>query len=154
MGCTRNLTPETTTTLLRQAKAGDDEARTQLIVRYGPLLLRMASRATGRYIYKEDDEAAIALIAFNEAITSFDPDRGRSFVRFAQQVIRRRLVDHYRRHRRTEVVMSDLEREGEAGYADVSVQDQATVEEGARTKKPRLDARRSLDLRPACITSA
>jgi RNA polymerase sigma factor len=115
--------------LIRRAQAGDDTARDDLIARYEPLIMRMASRAVGRYIRKgQDDEASIALLAFNEAITSFDPDRGRGFVRFAEQVIRRRLVDHYRRQRRPEVVLSELEEEDEEGRAYVPVLAQAAIE--------------------------
>jgi RNA polymerase sigma factor len=115
--------------LIRRAQAGEDTARDDLITRYEPLILRMASRAVGRYIRKgQDEEASIALLAFNEAITSFDPDRGRGFVRFAEQVIRRRLVDHYRRQRRPEVVMSDLEEEDDEGHAYVPILAQAAIE--------------------------
>jgi len=35
-------------------------------------------------------------MAFNEAIDSYDPGRGASFLGFAQTVIRRRLIDHFR----------------------------------------------------------
>jgi RNA polymerase sigma factor len=135
------LPGETPRELIRRAQAGDDAARDQLIGHYEPLILRMASRAVGRYIRKgQDDEASIALIAFNEAITSFDPDRGRGFVRFAEQVIRRRLVDHYRRQRRPEVVMSELEEEDEEGHAFVPVLAQAAVER--RRQDDEAEARR------------
>lgn len=129
MGFLFGLPSEAPRELIRRAQAGDDTARDDLIARYEPLILRMASRAVGRYIRKgQDDEASIALLAFNEAITSFDPDRGRGFVRFAEQVIRRRLVDHYRRQRRPEVVLSDLEEEDEEGRTYVPVLAQAAIE--------------------------
>ncbi|MCL6596168.1 MAG: RNA polymerase sigma-I factor [Firmicutes bacterium] len=122
MGFLFDLTGGTPRELLRRAQAGDPAAREDLIARYEPLILRMASRAVGRYVRKgHDDEASIALIAFDEAITSFDPDRGRGFIRFAEQVIRRRLVDHYRRQRRPEVAMSELEEEDDEGRPYVPV---------------------------------
>jgi RNA polymerase sigma factor len=115
--------------LIRRAQAGDNAARDDLISRYEPLILRLASRAVGRYVRKgQDDEASIALMAFNEAITSFDPERGRGFIRFAEQVIRRRLVDHYRRQARPEVVLSELEEEDEEGHVFVPVLAQAAIE--------------------------
>lgn len=129
MGFLFGLPGEAPRELIRRAQAGEDSARDDLIARYEPLILRMASRAVGRYIRKgQDEEASIALLAFNEAITSFDPDRGRGFVRFAEQVIRRRLVDHYRRQRRPEVVLSELEEEDEEGRPYVPVLAQAAIE--------------------------
>ncbi len=129
MGFLFGLPAEAPRELIRRAQAGEDSARDDLIARYEPLILRMASRAVGRYIRKgQDEEASIALLAFNEAITSFDPDRGRGFVRFAEQVIRRRLVDHYRRQRRPEVVLSELEEEDEEGRPYVPVLAQAAIE--------------------------
>jgi RNA polymerase sigma factor len=123
------LSGETPRDLIRRAQAGDGSARDDLIARYEPLILRMASRAVGRYVRKgQDEEASIALLAFNEAITSFDPERGRGFVRFAEQVIRRRLVDHYRRQRRPEIVMSDLEEEDEEGRPYIPILAQAAIE--------------------------
>jgi RNA polymerase sigma factor len=131
--------------LIRRAQAGEESARDDLIARYEPLILRMASRAVGRYIRKgQDEEASIALLAFNEAITSFDPDRGRGFVRFAEQVIRRRLVDHYRRQRRPEVVLSELEEEDEEGRPYIPVLAQAAMErerqeEEARSRRDEIE---------------
>lgn len=130
MGFLFGLPGETPRELIRRAQAGDDGARGDLIGHYEPLILRMASRAVGRYIRKgQDEEASVALIAFNEAITSFDPDRGRGFVRFAEQVIRRRLVDHYRRQHRPEVVLSELEEEDDEGHTYVPVLAAAAVEQ-------------------------
>jgi len=129
VGFLSGLQGEAPRELIKRAQSGDDAARDDLIARYEPLILRMASRAVGRYVRKgQDDEASIALIAFNEAITSFDPDRGRGFVRFAEQVIRRRLVDHYRRQRRPEVAMSQFEEEDEEGHTYVPILAEAALE--------------------------
>lgn len=43
-----------------------------------------------------DEEASIALIAFDEAISSYAWDKG-AFHIFAEVVIRRRIIDHYRK---------------------------------------------------------
>jgi len=83
--------------LLMQAKKGDKKCRNQLIEKYRPFILKAAAQVSGRFINMgEDDEASIALIAFNEAIDSFDESKGCSFIGFAQTVIRRRLIDFYR----------------------------------------------------------
>lgn len=59
------------------------------------LILKNASKVTGRYITKSDDEWSIALLAYAEAVESYELDRG-SFVSFAELVIRRRLIDYIR----------------------------------------------------------
>ncbi len=48
-----------------------------------------------------DDEASIAMIAFNEAIDAYSSDGGgASFLSFAEIVIKRRMVDFFRRQAR------------------------------------------------------
>ncbi len=95
--------------LLDRARQGDPSARETLLRRYSPYFLKIASRVTGTYLeLGRDDEASVALMAFNEAIDSFDPGRGASFLGFARTVIGRRLIDHFRqtRPRRSEVPLS------------------------------------------------
>ena len=53
----------------------------------------IASKATGRFITESDDERFVALIAFHEAVRSYDDSKG-SFRSFAALVIKRRLVDY------------------------------------------------------------
>lgn len=107
--------------LLEQARAGDGRAREELIARYTPFVLRVAAQASGRYLrLGQDDEASVALIAFNEAIDRYDPARGAGFLPFGQQVIRRRLVDYFRSQgRHPETPFSALaggDGEGEGGW--------------------------------------
>ncbi|MCR5594389.1 MAG: sigma-70 family RNA polymerase sigma factor [Lachnospiraceae bacterium] len=58
-------------------------------------IIRCANQTLGRFITISDDEFSIALIAFSEALDSFDEYKG-SFPGFASMVIRRRLTDHLR----------------------------------------------------------
>lgn len=111
--------------LLRRARAGDKQARDELIGRYRPFVLAVASRVLGRFVHPSDDEASVGLIAFNEAIDGFDPVRGGSFLGFAETVIRRRLIDHIRRDRRhgRAVPLSSLEREDEEGRPSDPLED-------------------------------
>lgn len=89
--------PDSPDGLLARAREGDRTARETLLGRYSPFVLKTASRVTGTYVrLGRDDEASVALMAFNEAIDSYDPGRGASFLGFAQTVIRRRLIDHFR----------------------------------------------------------
>ncbi|MBE3589363.1 MAG: RNA polymerase sigma-I factor [Firmicutes bacterium] len=104
-------------TRLALAKAGDRAAREDLIRAYTPFVLRVASRACGRYLVSgRDDEVSVALIAFNEAIDRFDGEGGASFLAFAEMVIRRRLVDHYRAARRArELPLTEFETTDDEG---------------------------------------
>lgn len=94
------------------AQAGNREARDELIRAYTPFILRVASQAAGRYVVVgQDEEVSVAFSAFNEAIDAYRSDQG-SFLRFAETVVRRRLIDLFRHRERAqgrEVVLSDLE---------------------------------------------
>lgn len=104
--------------LVKQAQAGNNQSREALLKNYTPFILAVAARVGGRYVrLGEDDEAGIGLMAFNEAVDSFRFDRGVSFLPFAEMVIRRRLVDYYRRqkHHAREIPLSELEDTDEEG---------------------------------------
>ncbi|TAH69425.1 MAG: RNA polymerase sigma-I factor [Anaerolineaceae bacterium] len=58
-------------------------------------ILAYASKVTGRYITKSDDEWSIALLAFTQAIESYDLDKG-GFISFYRLLIKRRLIDYFR----------------------------------------------------------
>lgn len=102
---------------LAAARDGDAEAREALIRNYLPLVLRVASRACGRYLQVgRDEEVSVGLMAFNEAIDRYRPDSGAAFVSFAEMVIRRRLIDHFRRESaRPETPLSEFEQEDDEG---------------------------------------
>lgn len=111
--------------LLVHAQAGDDEARNQLIADYTPFVLKIASQSSGRYLRPGiDEEISVALMAFNESITAYEEGKG-AFLSFAQTVIKRRLVDYYRRgrQRQNEVLLSELDTSPEEGGAPVTVLD-------------------------------
>lgn len=83
---------------LMSSQNGDTLAREELIRAHKAFIARVSSKICSRYLtWDKDDELSIALIAFNEAIDSFDPDGGASFYSFVQMVIRRRLVDYFRK---------------------------------------------------------
>lgn len=86
--------------LVVRAQAGDPDAREQLIRDFTPFIMKTASQAAGRYLRPGvDEEISIGLLAFNEAIDAYRDSKG-SFLQFAQTVIRRRMVDYFRRDRR------------------------------------------------------
>src|SRR5690554_430015 len=100
--------------LVAAAQAGDARAREQILYDYRPFFLRVASNSCRKYlVLGRDDEASIAMIAFNEAIDSYNSDGGASFLSFAELVIKRRLVDYFRRQskRSEEIPLSSFESE-------------------------------------------
>lgn len=99
------------------ARQGDAQAREDLLSRFRPFVLKSASRISKRYLQEGiDDEYAIALEAFNEAIDHYDPAHGTAFLTFSDTVIRRRLIDYFRQQgRRQEIPMSSLETEDDEG---------------------------------------
>ncbi len=129
------------------AQAGDTAGREALLADYRPFVLRVASRACGRYLRPEaDDEASVALIAFNEAIDRYDPDSGASFVTFAEMVVKRRLIDHFRRARGgRETPMSDFDVEDTEGQLSNPVEVAAALDahrRGSEAEDRRLDIER------------
>jgi len=92
-----------------RARDGDPVAREDLVRDYVPFILKTAASVVKRYLVAgQDDEASVALAAFNEAIDAYVSPRP-GFLAFAATVIRRRLVDYYRRERRhSEIPFSSL----------------------------------------------
>jgi len=87
--------------LVIRAKKQDDLAREELIHRYRPQIRAIASGICGRSLdWSNDDELSVSLIAFNEAIDTYDENKGMSFLNYARMLIHRRLVDHFRREAR------------------------------------------------------
>lgn len=93
--------------LVARAQAGDDEVRNRLLSEYQSFVARVASRVCQRYIHPGyDDEFSIALLAFDEAIRHYSPAQGRSFLSFADLVIRRRVIDYIRQESRQKNALS------------------------------------------------
>lgn len=84
----------TETVLLIQE--GDLELRNNLLEKYKPFIKKSVSSVCRRYIRETDDEFSIGLIAFNDAIDKFSPDKGNGLLPFADTVIRRRVIDYIR----------------------------------------------------------
>ncbi len=85
-------------------------------------ILQCASQTVHRYVTDSDDEWSIALLAFSEAVQSFDESKG-SFRALASVIIKRRLTDYLRsegRHSAEIIVMpgafdGDLDEEDATG---------------------------------------
>ena len=105
----------------------------RFIEAYQPFILRAASQSAGFAVTRSDDEYSVALMAFYEAVRTYNAAGG-SFGSYARLVIDRRLTDYYRAARRfdAEVPLSPQIFDGavEAEQPDAEVQ-RAVVEKMA-----------------------
>jgi len=72
----------------------DERALEELIRKNRRFILGCSYRTTHRFITESDDEWSVALIAFHEAVRSYELEKG-SFKQFAALVIKRRLMDEF-----------------------------------------------------------
>ncbi len=87
----------------------DTLAREKLIKKYRSQICSIAMGICGRTLdWNNDDELSISLIAFNEAIDSYDKNKGMSFLNYARMLIHHRLVDHFRRESRFQYTSLDI----------------------------------------------
>jgi len=75
---------------------GNKELQNTIIQEYKPFIAKTVSSVCRRYINESDDEFSIGLIAFNEAIEKYSPEKGSSLISFAEIIIRRRVIDFIR----------------------------------------------------------
>lgn len=124
-------------TLLDRAKGGDVQAREELLRQYTPFVLRVGSQVSGRYLQVgRDEEVSVGLLALNEAIDRFDTERGSSFISFAEMVMKRRLIDHYRRQKgQAELPLSDLEGEDDEGNPLATVEHREAIDRFQREQE-------------------
>lgn len=109
----------------RVIRIRNDEAQVNIFIEeFKPFIAACTQKVVGRYVrFGEDDELSVALMAFSEAIKSYDISRG-SFLSLAKSVISRRLVDYYRKERKHLMVVSINEYSGEDGEeTDLSTQE-------------------------------
>lgn len=82
-----------------QVQQGRNEVREMLIQQYLPFILKVTSQSCNRYVHLgQDDEVSVALIAFNEALDKYDTEKDTSFFTFAETVIKRRIIDNFRKN--------------------------------------------------------
>ena len=77
------------------ASKNDGATREKFIKEHERFILNEAYKACHRFITKSDDEWDTALLAFNEAIDSYDDAKG-AFLSFSSIVIKSRIADYYR----------------------------------------------------------
>ena len=89
----------------------DEDCFAELVREYEKHILYAAYRTVGHYVSKSDDEWSVAMMAFYEAVRSYDAEKG-SFVKFSEMVIRRRVIDQLQHHGKYRPeVTADIEEE-------------------------------------------
>ena len=83
--------------LVMRAKAGEEEVMNDLLLAYAPFMKKTASRFCNRFIDEHDDEFSVAMNGFHEAVKEFNPENRASLTTFAHLIIRRRLIDYFRK---------------------------------------------------------
>lgn len=75
--------------------ATDDKLFSKLLDDLKPFIMNCAYKTTKKYIKTSDDEWSIAMLAFYNAVKSYDESKG-GFLPFAELKIKRDLIDFYR----------------------------------------------------------
>lgn len=82
------------------AAKADINAADELIRRYMGFIRSETAKFINRIpVEGRDDELSIAMMAFHEAVMSYEKIRG-SFLKFASRAIKNRLIDYYRKEKR------------------------------------------------------
>lgn len=98
--------------LVRAAQNGDAVSRDYLIETNRGFLRRVSSYICKRNLdWANDDELSIALMAFNEAVDSYNFEKGLQFLTYCKYVIKTRLIDYFRKNSNNAVILSSIEEE-------------------------------------------
>lgn len=93
--------------MITYAQEGDYITQNYLLKCYQPFIAKCVSEVCKRYINpKTDDEFSVGLNAFNEAIMSYCPEKGSSFLSFSKLVVKRKVIDYIRYVQKTPVAIS------------------------------------------------
>jgi len=93
-----------------QRLKSDSKAREDFLAKSQTFICHVANQACFRFLeWGRDEELSEALIAFNEAIDLFIEDKGVPFLAYARVLIKRRLIDYYRKQRKYQANSLDQE---------------------------------------------
>ena len=77
----------------------------EFIKEFKPFIVSQASNVLKRYVYIEDDEGyEHALIAFYDAIVSYDFDKG-SFIAYSKKIIHNKLINYLKKENNNKIVL-------------------------------------------------
>lgn len=100
----------------------DPQAREDFLQESQPFIRHVSIQTCRRTLeWGRDEELSEALIAFNEAIGHYEEERGVPFLAYARLLIKRRLIDYYRKQRLREALPMDQDEVGQAVEIHVGV---------------------------------
>ena len=92
----------------------DEATREDFLRSYEKKIRFWASKASKRFVSEHDDLYSIALIAFNDAIDSYEAEKG-AFISFSKKAVQNRIIDHLRKESREKALpFSSFEKEEES----------------------------------------
>ncbi|RSK54158.1 sigma-70 family RNA polymerase sigma factor [Bacillus canaveralius] len=123
--------------LISAAVNGNEIDRETIIRHYRPYIINMAGHITGRYINWSEEEASVSLLAFNRAIDTYNSQRGRSFLNYAYLLIKRDLIDFFRKEQKADRLNQDEECEEKQSLKSYqqTLQEKELIEEILEFKK-------------------
>jgi len=79
----------------------DTSARETFLEHFQSFIRHVASRVVQRNLeWGRDEELSEAFLAFNQALSMFQPEKGVPFLAYARLLIRRQLIDYFRRQKK------------------------------------------------------
>jgi RNA polymerase sigma factor len=90
---------------------GDREKANTLITQFKPFIASVIQKRLSKFVeYGFDEELSVGLLAFNEAISTYDAKKGK-FLSFARLVISNRLIDYYRKQSKNRAILTSYDDE-------------------------------------------
>ncbi|WP_434510979.1 RNA polymerase sigma-I factor [Desulfitobacterium sp. AusDCA] len=103
---------------------GEPLIREDFLEESQPFIRHVANQVCHRVLdWGRDEELSEAMIAFNEAIDHYEEERGVPFLAYARLLIKRRLVDYYRKQKLREALPLDQEDVGQAAEIHLGLQE-------------------------------
>lgn len=104
------------------AQEGNELVRERLIRHYKPYVINSVGHICKRYISWSEEEASIGLLAFNKAIDTYEPEKGRTFLNYVYVIIKRDLIDYFRKEERNRFFsLQDNEEESDQNKYDITI---------------------------------
>ncbi|WP_284139361.1 MULTISPECIES: RNA polymerase sigma-I factor [unclassified Virgibacillus] len=101
------------------AAEGDELTREKLIRHYRPYIINVVGQICKRYVTWSDEEASLGLLAFNRAIDTYDKKERKSFLNYVYLLIKRDLIDFYRKETKMQHVPLVIPKKDGTGNVNV-----------------------------------
>jgi len=137
------VTDQSLLLFIKKSQAGDHNALERLLEAYKPFVMKTAVQYCKRMLeWGHDDELSIGLMAFNSAVSTFDPGKKVPFSSYCKIVIVNRLKD-YTRSKSKELHIVPLDQEDMNTYYEGQVAQehfhQSAIEYERREEMERLE---------------